>query len=122
MSRKKISSGAKWENIAGYSRAIRVGNRIIVGGTTAVDENSNIVGKDDMYAQTTVILQKIRKYIEEAGAKPEDVVSNRIYVTDISKWVVRFVLPVVWPGFAIIRTGPLFECFLKIQRHIKRRL
>jgi enamine deaminase RidA (YjgF/YER057c/UK114 family) len=86
MSKEKISSGAKWEDIVGYSRAIRVGNRVIVGGTTAVDENSNIVGKDDVYMQTKVTLQKIKKYLEEAGAKPDDVVSNRIYVTDISKW------------------------------------
>ncbi len=86
MNRKKISSGAKWEDIVGYSRAIRAGNRVIIGGTTAIDENSNIVGKDDAYIQTKVILQKIIKYLEEAGAKPEDVINNRVYVTDISKW------------------------------------
>jgi enamine deaminase RidA (YjgF/YER057c/UK114 family) len=83
---EKFSSGAKWENIVGYSRAVKAGNRIIVGGTTAVDENSAIVGKNDAYAQTKYILQKIETYLNRAGAKPEDVIINRIYVTDISQW------------------------------------
>ena len=86
MSKIKISSGAKWEDIVGYSRAIKTGNRVVVGGTTAIDENSNIVGMGDAYAQTKCILQKIEKYLNEAGAKTDDVISNRIYVTDISKW------------------------------------
>ncbi len=83
---KKISSGAKWEDIIGYSRVIRVGNRIIITGTTSVDENGDIVGIDDAYAQTKYIFQKIEKYLKEAGATLENVVWNRIYVTDISKW------------------------------------
>ena len=84
--RKNISSGAKWEDIVGYSRAVRVGNRVIIGGTTAIDENSEVIGKGDAYAQTKCILQKIEIILNEAGAKLEDVVRNRIYVTDISKW------------------------------------
>ena len=86
MNRVKISSGAKWEDIVGYSRAVKTGKRVIVGGTTAIDENSNVVGKGDAYTQTKCILQKIVKVLNEAGAKPEDVISNRIYVTDITKW------------------------------------
>lgn len=84
--RKKISSGAKWEDIVGYSRAIRIDSRVIVGGTTAIDDQSNVKGKDDAYFQTKFIFQKIEKYLNEAGAKLEDVVNNRIYVTDITKW------------------------------------
>ena len=82
----KISSGAKWENIIGYSRAVKTGNRIFIGGTTAVDENSKIVAKGDVYNQTKYIFQKIEKYLVQTGAAPEDVVVNRIFTTDISKW------------------------------------
>ncbi len=82
----KISSGAKWENIIGYSRVVIAGNRIIVGGTTAIDEASNLIGKGDAYGQTKYIFQKIEKFLEQAGAKLKDVIINRIFVTDISKW------------------------------------
>ena len=82
----RFSSGAKWEDIVGYSRAVKAGDRVIVGGTTAIDVNSNLVGKGDAYLQTKFVLQKIEKYLALAGAKPENVIINRIYVTDISKW------------------------------------
>lgn len=84
--RKNYSSGAKWEDIVGYSRAVRVGNIIEVAGTTATNEKSEIVGKNDPYAQTKLILEKIEKALIEAGANLKDVVRTRIYVTDISKW------------------------------------
>jgi enamine deaminase RidA (YjgF/YER057c/UK114 family) len=83
---KKISSGGKWEDIVGYSRAIRAGNRVMVTGTTAVDESGLIVGAGDAYRQTIYIFQKIKKYLEEAGSSIEQVVWNRMFVTDISKW------------------------------------
>lgn len=83
---KKISSGAKWEDIVGYSRAIVVGNRVMVTGTTSVDENGNIFGVGDAYAQTKYIFQKIEKYLKEAGSSLDKVVWNRMYVTDITKW------------------------------------
>jgi enamine deaminase RidA (YjgF/YER057c/UK114 family) len=83
---KKLSSGAKWENIVGYSRAVKTDNRIIIGGTTAIDENSNVVGKDDAYEQTKFIFQKIGKYLEQFGASYENVIHNKIYVTDITRW------------------------------------
>lgn len=85
MIRKNISSGAKWESIVGYSRAVRIGNIIEVAGTTAVDENG-IVGKGDAYEQSTFILNKIQKALEEAGGKMTDVVRSRIYVTNIQNW------------------------------------
>lgn len=83
---KKISSGAKWESIVGYSRAIRAGNRVMVTGTTSVNENGEIVGIGNAYEQTKYIFQKIEKYLIEAGSSLEKVVWNRMYVTDISKW------------------------------------
>ena len=82
----RFSSGAKWEDIVGYSRVVKAGNRIIVGGTTAIDVKSNLVGKGDAYLQTKFVFQKIQKYLLLAGANLEDVIINRIYVTDISKW------------------------------------
>lgn len=84
--RINISSGAKWEDIVGYSRAVRVGNIIEVAGTTAVDERGKIVGVNDPYQQTKYILQKIEKALVEAGASLKDVTRTRMFVTDISKW------------------------------------
>ena len=83
--KKYISSGAKWENIAGYSRAVRVGNVIEVSGTVASDGN-NVVGENDVYLQTKFILKKIESGLKEADASLNDVVRTRIYVKDISKW------------------------------------
>jgi enamine deaminase RidA (YjgF/YER057c/UK114 family) len=82
----KYSSGAKWEDIIGYSRTVKVGNTVLITGTTAVDENGVIVAINDAYNQARYIFIKIKKYLEQAGARMEDVVRNRIYVTDISKW------------------------------------
>jgi enamine deaminase RidA (YjgF/YER057c/UK114 family) len=83
--RKNISSGAPWEDIVGYSRAVRVGNHIEVAGTTAVENGQNI-GVGDAYKQTVFVLDKIKKAIEAAGGQLENVVRTRIFVTDISQW------------------------------------
>jgi enamine deaminase RidA (YjgF/YER057c/UK114 family) len=83
--RINISSGALWEDLVGYSRAVRIGNIIEVSGTTSVDGDM-LIGKDDLYAQTKFILQKVEKALHESGAKMTDVVRTRMYVTDISKW------------------------------------
>lgn len=85
MSRKNYSSGAKWEDIVGYSRAVQVGNVLEVTGTVAADENG-VVGKDDMYVQTKFALQKIEKVVLEAGFTMKDVVRTRLFVTDIARW------------------------------------
>lgn len=85
MKRQRITSGTKWEDIVGYSRAIRVGNIIEVAGTTAMD-GDQLIGKDDVYAQTKFIIQKMEKALKEAGSSLADVVRTRIYVTDISRW------------------------------------
>ena len=84
--RINISSGAKWEDIVGYSRAVKIGNVIEVAGTTAVDEDGNTVGVNDPYEQTRYALSKIEKALQAAGATMTDVVRTRMFVTDISKW------------------------------------
>lgn len=84
--RMNISSGAKWEDIVGYSRAVRVGNTVEVAGTTAVDEQGNVVGLNDAYEQTRFILAKIEKALTAADASLKDIVRTRMFVTDISKW------------------------------------
>ena len=86
MERINYSSGAKWEDIVGYSRAVKMGNIIEVTGTVSVDENSMLVGKNDAYAQTKYIIEKISKVLETAGASLADVVRTRMFVTDISQW------------------------------------
>ena len=84
--RKNISSGAPWESIVGYSRAVRVGNHVWVAGTTATDENGDVVGVGDAAAQTRYVLQKIGRALEEAGVTFADVVRTRTFVTDIAQW------------------------------------
>jgi len=84
MKRKNISSGAPWEDIVGYSRAVRIGNTIEVSGTAPV-ENGNVKG-DTAYEQAIVCLEIIKKSLEEAGANMDDVIRTRIFVTDISQW------------------------------------
>ena len=84
--REKYSSGAKWESIVGYSRAVRVGKRIYVTGTTATGVNSEIVGIGDAYAQTVQAIKNIEKALQSLGATLENVVRTRMFVTDISRW------------------------------------
>ena len=86
MQRTNYSSGSKWEDIVGYSRAVKVGNTIEVTGTVASGDDGLVVGKNDAYAQTKFIYQKIEKVLQRAGATMNDVVRIRMFVTDISKW------------------------------------
>ena len=86
MARTNYSSGAKWEDIVGYSRAVRVGDVIEVTGTVAVDQNGQPVGGTNAYEQTKFIIQKIEKVLQQAGASLNDVVRTRMFVTDISRW------------------------------------
>jgi len=84
--RQRISSGAKWEPIVGYSRAVRVGSRIYVTGTTAIDETGAVVGVGDAYAQTVQIFKNIESALKRLGAGLEHIVRTRMFVTDISRW------------------------------------
>ena len=84
--RKNIFSGAPWESIVGYSRAVRIGNHVWVAGTTATADDGRVVGVGDAAAQTHYVLQKIDRALREAGSSLRDVVRTRSFVTDISQW------------------------------------
>ncbi len=81
-----ISTGAPWENIVGYCRAVRVGPHISVSGTAPVGEDGEVVGVGDAYAQAKRCIEIIEHALNEAGAGLEHVVRTRMFVTDISQW------------------------------------
>jgi enamine deaminase RidA (YjgF/YER057c/UK114 family) len=85
-SRINYSSGARWEVIVGYSRAVRIGNLVEVTGTVALDSNNDAVCIGDAYGQTKYIIHKIESVLQKAGASLNDVVRTRMFVTDISRW------------------------------------
>jgi enamine deaminase RidA (YjgF/YER057c/UK114 family) len=86
MQRQHVSSGTPWEALAGFSRAVRLGQQVWVSGTTASDEQGNLQGGEDAYAQTRYILDKIERALREAGAGLGDVVRTRVYVTRLEDW------------------------------------
>lgn len=85
MKRQTYTEGSPWEPIVGYARAVRIGNIIEISGTTAT-VNGEVVGKGDVYEQTTCILQKFEKVLKEMGGDMSDVIRTRIFCTDISQW------------------------------------
>ncbi len=83
--RTNYSTGAKWEDIVGYCRAVKIGNTLEVSGTVAT-EGIDVVAKGDFYGQTKFIIEKIEKVLKQAGFELKDVVRTRTFVTDISQW------------------------------------
>jgi len=86
MERQLVSSGTEWESRVGYSRAVRTGDTVRVAGTTATDEDGEIVGVNDPSAQTAQAIDNVAWALEQAGASLADVVRVRLYVTDIDDW------------------------------------
>jgi enamine deaminase RidA (YjgF/YER057c/UK114 family) len=83
--RKNYKTGAPWEDIVGYCRAVQVGNQLEISGTVATDENG-VVAKGDPHGQTKFIISKLEKVLHQAGFTLNDVVRTRMFVTDISRW------------------------------------
>ena len=86
MKRQRISSNTKWEPIVGYSRAIRAGSMVYISGTTATNEDGEVIGVNNPYLQTRQAIQNIDKAISQVGGNLTHLVRTRIYVTDISHW------------------------------------
>lgn len=86
MKRELVQSGASWESLVGYSRAVRVGNVVHVSGTTATDADGQLIGAGDAYAQTRQALANIETALQRAGVSVEHVTRTRMFVTDIARW------------------------------------
>lgn len=120
MERKEVGSRAKWEAMAGYSRAVRVGPFVYVAGTTAWDEKGDIVGVEDPHAQTAQILRNIERALQSVGASHKDVVRTRAFVTDIDRWEAigrahREFFQGVRPTLTIVQVDRLLEPEMMVE-------
>lgn len=86
MERERVSSGTEWESTVGYSRAVRAGDEIHVSGTTATDDDGQVVGVGDPYAQTVRAIDNVAGALAALDASLADVVRTRLFVTDIDDW------------------------------------
>ncbi len=84
--RKLVKTGTEWEPLVGYCRAVRVGSHVAVSGSAPIDANGELVGPDDMYAQSRRCIEIVAAALAEAGAGLEHVIRTRIFVTDIDRW------------------------------------
>ncbi|NDJ35586.1 MAG: RidA family protein [Chloroflexi bacterium] len=115
-----ISSGAPWEEVAGYSRAVRVGDTIHVAGTTATDSAGEVIGVGDAYAQTRACITKIERALQEAGASLSDVVRTRMFVVDIDQWETisqahREAFGDVRPAATLVEVSRLIDPYMIIE-------
>lgn len=118
--RQLVSSGAIWESVVGYSRAVRVGNWVSVAGTTAALEGGGAVGGADVGAQAREALRRIESALQQAGASLQDVVRTHMFVTDISRWqevgrVHGEVFGDIRPATSMVEVGRLIEPALLIE-------
>ena len=116
---QQISSGSFWEDMVGYSRAVKAGNIIEVAGTTAMD-GETLVGEGDLYAQTKFIFQKIEKALQQLGGSLNDVVRTRMFVTDINNWQLagnahREVFVATKPAATMVQVQRLIDVRLLIE-------
>jgi len=118
--RQTVSSGARWESLVGYSRAVRVGQWVSVAGTTAAADSGGAVGGDDIGEQAREALRRIHFALEQLGARLEDVVRTRMFVTDISRWedVGRAhgeVFAAIRPATSMVEVSKLIDSALLVE-------
>lgn len=117
--KQQFSTGTIWEETAGFSRAIRIGNQILVAGTTATDK-AEIVGKNDPARQMQFILERIEQAIIALGGKLTDVVRTRIFVNDINDWeqVAKIhgqIFNTIKPVSTLVQAKLVGECLVEVE-------